>query len=558
MTRGLGDSCGRWCALTAALTAALLGLPRSGWTRHHREASAEPSAAAPTPARHRAAEASPVVGAQQALAAGDIDGAYQALEQAYRARPSAELLFWLGQVAEAEKRPVAAQDYMRRFLMEAGVDKDEAAAALRAQAQKLADQSTDGATEARVVGPKGALLLVDGHLAGTLPLPGTLLLAAGAHGLAIETKRKRLEGKVQTIAGRGIEVLFDLEASAVLVSQQPLVLVLRVDRGVAAADQARLTVATREALSKARCSAVQAAEALRSAPELRGCLAEIGCALRLADKNGLDYALRLAIDSQPGPARPEVSISAAVLDVAVGSVAAQVERKCSDCTSEATTAALRDAVGQVLEAGLGRPRGTLLIESEPPGAAVKIDGRLAGLAPLRRDVLAGEHTIDLSAGGQRPASERIRVEPSEKKTLRVELAAELPEAEPAPAQTLAPPAGLRARLAYPRPRWRLLVGGVAVGAGLVLSGVGISALSLNGQCVVPVTAPMLTCGYLYSTEGLGGGLLGAGLVLSLSGAGLILWPGPPPAESPPLPRLAAPEAEGRSAPRPEPALQLRF
>lgn len=556
MTGGGGGH--RSWALMAVLTAALLGLPRPAWTRHHRGASAEPSGGAPT--RHHA-EASQVAGAQQALAAGDIDGAYQALEQAYRARPSAEILFWLGRVAEAEKRPVAAQDYMRRFLMEAGADKDEAAAALRAQAQKLAEQSTEGATEARIVGPKGGLLLVDGRLAGTLPLPGTLLLAAGAHGLAIETRRKRLDGKVQAIAGRGVEVLFDLEASAVLVSQQPLVLVLRIDRGVAAADQARLTVATREALSKARCSAVQAAEALRGAPELRGCLAEIGCALRLADKNGLDYALRLAIESKPGPAgpaRPEVSISAAVLDVAVGSVAAQVERKCSACTSDATTAALREAVGQAVEAGLGRPRGTLLIESEPPGAAVKIDGRLAGLTPLRRDVLAGEHTIDLSAGGQEPASERIRVEPSEKKTLRVRLAAELPAAEPPPAQGLAPPASLRTRLFYPRPRWRLLAGGAAVGAGLVLSGVGIGALSLNGQCVAPAVAPMLTCGYLYSTGGLGGGLLTAGLVLTLSGAGLILWPGPSPAESLPVARAAAPEVHGPPAPRPEPALQLRF
>lgn len=554
MSGGRGDRCYRSGALVAALTAALLGLPRPACARHHREASAEPPAGA---SARRHAEVSPVAGAQQALAAGDVAGAYQSLEQAYRVRPSAEILFWLGRVAEAEKRPVAAQDYMRRFLMEAGTDKDEAAAALRSQAQKLAEQSTEGATEARIVGPKGGLLLVDGRLAGTLPLPGTLLLAAGAHALAIETRRKRLDGKVQAIAGRGVEVLFDLEASAVLVSQQPQVLVLRVDRGVPAADQARLTTAIREALSKARCSPVPAAEALRSAPELRGCLPEIGCALRLADKNGLDYALRLAIESKPGPAgpaHPEVSISAAVLDVAVGAVAAQVERKCSDCSSDATAAALREVVGRAVEAGLGRPRGTLLIESEPPGAVVKIDGRLAGLAPLRRDVLAGEHAIDLSAGGQEPASERIHVEPSEKKTLRVRLAAELPEAEPPPAQTT-PPVSLRARFFYPRPRWRLLAGGAAAGAGLVMSAVGIGALSLNGQCAAPAVAPMLTCGYLYSTAGVGGGLLAAGLVLTLSGAGLILWPGPVPAEPPPLARAAL-DAQG--PPRPEPALQLRF
>lgn len=540
MRIGLGDRC-RWrYALLLAVTAALLGPPAPAAARHHSSAES-----ASSPARHHgsAKESSQLEGAQQALAAGDIDGAYQQLEQAYRARPNAEILYWLGRVAEADKRPVAAQDYMRRFLMEAGADKDEAAAALRAQAQKLADVPVEGTTDARIVGPKGALLLVDGRLAGTLPLPGTLLLAAGAHGLAIETKRKRLDGKVQAIAGRGIEVLFDLDASAVLVSQQPLVLVLRVDRGVAAADQARLTAATREALSKARCSAVPAAEALRSAPELRGCHTEIGCALRLADKNGLDYALRLTVESKPAPGAPEraeVSISAAVLDVAVGAVAAQVERTCGGCTGEATAVVLREVVGKSLEAGLGRPRGTLYIESDPPGAAVQIDGRAVGLAPLHRDVLAGEHTVELAAGGQVPASERIRVEPSEKKTLRVMLAAAPAEAEPPPAVSVQPSPARLARLLYPRPRWRLLAGGAAVGAGLVLSGFGLGALSLNGQCVAPAVAPMTTCGYLFSTQGLGGGLLGAGLVLTLSGAGLILWPGPAPAEPTVSPRAAVP------------------
>ena len=53
----------------------------------------------------------------------------------------------------------------------------------------------------------------------------------------------------------------------------------------------------------------------------------------------------------------------------------------------------------MLEQGLGgraaRPCG-----DRATGAEVKIDGAWSASAPLRRDVLAGEHTVDLSAAGQ--------------------------------------------------------------------------------------------------------------------------------------------------------------
>lgn len=543
--------------------AVLLALPLTAAARHQHHHDADESKE--TPARHRSPrpEASPVEVAQQALAAGDNAAAYQALEQAYRARPSAELLFWLGRVAEAEKRPIAAQDYMRRYLLETGADKSEAAAPLAAQAQQIVEQPSEGSAEVRVVGPKGGLLFLDDRLTGTLPLPGALLLATGQHRVAIETRRKRLDGKVEIMAGRGTEVLFDLEASAVLISQQPVVLVLRIDRGVAAADQARFASATQEAISKAHCSAVPAAEALRRAPNLRSCLSEVDCALRLADKNSLDYALRIELDSKPGLTPglgPDTRISAAVLDVAVSAVAAQIERTCSGCSGEAVAAGLREAVAQVLEQGIGRPRGSLVIESDPAGAEVKIDGRQAGAAPLRRDVLAGEHLIELTAPNQKPASQRIRIEPSAAKTLRVMLAQKPPELqvpqnsgdsqeiEPAPSE----PPKRGAAFLHPRPRWRLVVGGIAVGAGVVLAGLGSSALSVDGQCQTPAVPPMATCGYLFMTAGVGGGLLGAGLVLTLGGTGLLLWPGaePRPESQPKL------RPDLRSAPRPGQAAGL--
>jgi hypothetical protein len=103
-----------------------------------------------------------------------------------------------------------------------------------------------------------------------------------------------------------------------------------------------------------------------------------------------------------------------------------------------------------------------------------------------------------------------------------------------------------------------------VGAGIILSGFGASALAVDGQCQVPAVAPMTTCGYLFSTGGLGGGLLGVGLVLTLGGAGLSLWPGSRPdqaknqADSRGEPIGSLGLADGRLVGESPPLLLLRF
>lgn len=82
-----------------------------------------------------------------------------------------------------------------------------------------------------------------------------------------------------------------------------------------------------------------------------------------------------------------------------------------------------------------------------------------------------------------------------------------------------------ARQRQPRPPWRLWTGGVAVAAGVVLGGFGVSALAVHGGCA---TMPSMEgrCAQSYDTVAPGAGLLSAGLVLALGGVGLLLWPGP--------------------------------
>ena len=70
-----------------------------------RSDAAEEPAAKPTGHHSSRHESSPIEAAQQALAAGDSAGAYQAIEQAYRTRPAAELPVLARRIAEAEKHP---------------------------------------------------------------------------------------------------------------------------------------------------------------------------------------------------------------------------------------------------------------------------------------------------------------------------------------------------------------------------------------------------------------------------------------------------------------------
>lgn len=99
--------------------------------------------------------------------------------------------------------------------------------------------------------------------------------------------------------------------------------------------------------------------------------------------------------------------------------------------------------------------------------------------------------------------------------------------EPDPAQLLA--RRRQPAVATPgpaRPVWRLALGGVALGGGLVMAGFGVSALAVNGACArtQPPLPERPECAEIYDTNAVGGGLLGAGLPLAVAGALLIALP----------------------------------
>jgi hypothetical protein len=76
-----------------------------------------------------------------------------------------------------------------------------------------------------------------------------------------------------------------------------------------------------------------------------------------------------------------------------------------------------------------------------------------------------------------------------------------------------------------RPRWRLIVGGVTIGAGLLLTGFGASALVANGRCIDAPIFPAQTCENVITTGGIGGALVGVGAAAVVGGVVLLAWPG---------------------------------
>lgn len=76
-----------------------------------------------------------------------------------------------------------------------------------------------------------------------------------------------------------------------------------------------------------------------------------------------------------------------------------------------------------------------------------------------------------------------------------------------------------------RPRWRFIAGGAAIGAGLILTGFGGAALAAQGKCVDVPRAFAQTCDTVYTTNTVGGALLGTGAAVVVGGIVLMAWPG---------------------------------
>lgn len=136
---------------------------------------------------------------------------------------------------------------------------------------------------------------------------------------------------------------------------------------------------------------------------------------------------------------------------------------------------------------------TLIVNAEPAGARVTVDGKPAGVAPATIEVSAGEHTLEVSAEGYEALERQVSVAPGRTVELEVALkasappavSADVPRQEKEPVLTPSPPAPepiVTAPVEPPR-RGRTftwIAGGTALAAGAVAAGLGVGA-SVNAS-----------------------------------------------------------------------------
>ena len=335
--------------------------------------------------------------------------------------------------------------------------------------------------------------------------------------MVLEQGSQRLEDRVTVLAGRTAELRCQFHVGVVVVTLQPALLLLTDYPALTGEPLKRLEQAVAQATAGVRLGVVQRKDALVQAPKLADCASTLGCQIELANQNLVQYVLTVkAVVRKGTPA--DWQLQTALLDASVGEVAAELQKECSGCTADRVVELLGKSLAEVLKYGIGRPSGSLQIESTPDAAEVFVGKRSLGVTPLRRPYWVGPLTMTLRHPGYREYSAELAVKPSQTASLKLTL-------EPAAAADIVVPRRTVTRTeVLPRPRWRLAVGGAALGVGAGLVGLGISALSVSGQCV-PDSFIGSQCQKLYTTDGIGIGLGIGGALFLAGGVVLLALPG---------------------------------
>lgn len=409
----------------------------------------------------------------EALLGQRFDEALTLFEDLYRQAPRPTLLYYLGKVAQAQQRPAAAFDLYRRFLRGAGEDID---ADTRLEVQHFLASAASPECEVAVTGETGALLTVDGRLAGALPLDHSLALSPGTHKLVLSHGRRKVETQVNLLARRRAEVRFTLVPSLALLTLTPAVLLLPElePRALEPSLAVPLQTALRETLSQQNAVLITPetqAELLQRNPDLVSCINQPSCQERLGQLASAQFVLRLNVRANastqlkttvaPG-GDSGFSFSVKLLDVDVGQISVQASQTCPDCNLRRAIAQISEVTAELFRQASSRPRGTLEVDSDPPGALVQVDGRTMGTTPYQRDAFVGPHEVLVSKTGYSPYSSTAQIVDGS----TVKLQATLPVIIPPPS---------------PYPRIRRIAKWSLLGVGLASTLLGATLLGVGGS-----------------------------------------------------------------------------
>ncbi len=456
-----------------------------------------------------------------ALKAGQLADAATAFADAFRISPNPKWLFHLGQVAVAEKKSVEARDLLRRFLNDSTVEADDP---LKKEAQTLLDaQPVVDAGEILVVGPRGAVLAVDGRLVGSLPLSQPLLLPTGPHRVVASQDRWQAASEVKTRLARQVELRFKSGSDVAVVTLPPAVLVVDQAPDAQTAEAVQKKVQT--ALSRESYAVVPRRAVDLYAKDLASCLTDVSCLRKAAAKFGVEFVLWARTEKQGNGWRVVLNLRDAATGAELGSQTAQ----CDSCAIDGLLPKVGETTGSLTSAAVSRDRGEVDVRSTPAGSEVVLDGQVIGAAPLKQSLLAGRYSLLVRKSGYIDHSQQIEIKGSGTLVVDVNLLDRDAQMEPAPAVRTEPVRVAEGK----RPLWRYAAGAAGIGVGVVFLGFGISAFVQNGVVLdgsCPSSFGVQRC--QFGTVLPGVGLTVTGALLAGAGAALIAWP-------PPKPRLQA-------------------
>jgi hypothetical protein len=237
--------------------------------------------------------------------------------------------------------------------------------------------------------------------------------------------------------------------------------------------------------------------------ELFDCFTEDRCRTEIGRRLQADLLLSGQISREKDELLANLSLFAVDLQMAVKN---QVVH-CPGCAPAVFRDRLVEAVNDLIISDRGLSRATLLVRTIPPEAAVRVDGRPAGIGELEVIVTAGRHKLQATHQNHDPLLVDVEVKPGER--LPVEL-------------KLPPRTAHVAVIAPVKTSWWTMrrIAGVtmlAVGAAGIIAGAPLIAIS--GSCADNI------CYNFHNDKAAGGALVGLGTALMAVG-GLVLLTSP--------------------------------
>ena len=153
-----------------------------------------------------------------------------------------------------------------------------------------------------------------------------------------------------------------------------------------------------------------------------------------------------------------------------GSEVATVKQNCEICGLNELTSLIADQSGSLKEKLESLPA-TLIVETQPSGAVVRVGGRVVGVSPIVETLPPGTYTVEVQKAGFRPRQREVNLVEAAEESVELGLQAVEPTVHAGPADEPAPRRPLRTA------GWALL------GVGIAATAAGVPLLILDERPV---------------------------------------------------------------------------